>query len=114
MAAIAKVATTSKKGHKKVDCRVNLGEVAGEETGGPLKIEIGRTGLKGWDLALAGMCKGEVKRAYVPPHLAYGEKGLEGVVPPNEVIVLDIEMVAIQDRVLSFLFKSSEGTAFSG
>lgn len=87
---------------------------AGEETGGPLKIEIGRTGLKGWDLALAGMCKGEVKRAYVPPHLAYGEKGLEGVVPPNEVIVLDIEMVAIQDRVLSFLFKSSEGTAFSG
>ena len=65
------------------------------------------------------MCKGEVKRAYVPPQLAYGEKGLESspgvyVVPPNEVIVLDIEMIAIQDRVLSFLFKSSEGTAFSG
>jgi len=87
---------------------------ADEETGGPIKIEIGMTGLKGWDRALAGMCNGEVKRAYIPPHLAYGEKGLEGVVPPNEVIAIDIEMVKIQDRVLSFLFKTSSGTAFSG
>ena len=60
------------------------------------------------------MCNGEVKRAYIPPNLAYGEKGLEGVVPPNEVIAIDIEMVKIQDRVLSFLFKTSSGTAFSG
>jgi len=87
---------------------------ADEETGGPIKIEIGMTGLKGWDRALAGMCNGEVKRAYIPPKLAYGEKGLEGVVPPNEVIAIDIEMVKIQDRVLSFLFKTSSGTAFSG
>jgi len=87
---------------------------ADEETGGPIKIEIGMTGLKGWDRALAGMCNGEVKRAYIPPNLAYGEKGLEGVVPPNEVIAIDIEMVKIQDRVLSFLFKTSSGTAFSG
>ena len=47
----------------------------------------------------------------------YGEDGLkEGdkeLVPPNSIVVLDIEMVQIHDRVLAFLVKSSSpGTAF--
>ena len=33
---------------------------------------------------------------------------------PNSVVDIEIEMVDIQDRVLSFLFKTSAGTAFSG
>ena len=92
------------------------GEIFGEtdEKSGPLTIEIGKTGIKGWDVALTGLCVGEVKRAILPPELAYGEEGIEGSVPPNSVVVLDVQMVEIQDRVLSFLFKSSQGTAFSG
>merc|ERR1711974_473398 len=48
--------------------RVPNGTVFGEagvETGGPIHIEIGMTGLKGWDKALAGMCKGDKKRAFL-------------------------------------------------
>ena len=79
-----------------------------------MSIEIGMTGIKGWDIALTGMCVGDVKRAYLPPDLAYGEEGIENLVPANSVVVLDLKMINIQDRVLSFLFKSSSGTAFSG
>jgi len=106
--------------------RVPNGTVFGEagvETGGPIHIEVGRTGLKGWDKALAGMCKGDKKRAFLPPDLAYGSEGLKEcgkdeecpyLVEPNSVVDIEIEMVDIQDRVLSFLFKTSAGTAFSG
>jgi len=96
--------------------RLPNGTIFGEtdEETGPLMIEIGMTGIKGWDKALTGMCEGEVKRAYLPPSLAYGKEGIKGLVPADSVVVLDVEMVNIQDRVLSFLFKTSQGTAFSG
>jgi len=81
---------------------------------GPLEIEIGTTGIKGWDIALSGMCIDEVKRVYIPPSLGYGEKGAEGLVPPNTVIVLYIKLLEIRDRVLNFLFKTSAGSAFQG
>ena len=58
---------------------------AGVETGGPIHIEIGRTGLKGWDKALAGMCKGDKKRAFLPPDLAYGSEGLKECGKDEEV-----------------------------
>lgn len=92
------------------------GETTHVEDGGqgPIEREIGTTGIKGWDLALAGMCEDEVKRVYIPPRLAYGEEGVPGIIPPNSVIVLDIKLLAIKDRQLSFLLKAAAGTAFSG
>ena len=41
----------------------------------PLEIEIGASGIKGWDQALTGACKGEKRTVFVPSELAYGEKG---------------------------------------
>ena len=90
------------------------GTIFGETDEMPITIEIGMTGLKGWDRALAGMCRGEVKRVYLPPDLAYGQEGLPGLVPPNSVIILDIKMVEIRDQSQPFLFQAGSGKALQG
>ena len=41
----------------------------------PLEIVIGSSGIKGWDEALSGACKGEKRTVFIPAELAYGEKG---------------------------------------
>jgi FK506-binding protein 1 len=46
-----------------------------------------------WDLAVSTMSLGERTRFVVPPEYAYGERGFEGLIPPNETIELDIELV---------------------
>ena len=79
---------------------------------GPIKI--GQTTVKGWDLGLAGMCEGERRRVIIPPNLGYGEKGVtdnEGnvIVPPNSVIVIDIKLHDIANRVDAFLEAISSG-----
>ena len=79
---------------------------------GPIKI--GQTTVKGWDLGLAGMCEGERRRVIIPPNLAYGEKGVTDneenvIVPPNSVIVIDIKLHDIANRVDAFLEAISSG-----
>lgn len=59
------------------------------------------------------MCPGGARRIAIPPELGYGKNGLEGLVPPNTVIVVDVELTSIQDRVTSFLDRISGGS-FSG
>eukprot|EP00094_Tigriopus_californicus_P002888 TCALIF_02785-PA protein Name:"Similar to Fkbp10 Peptidyl-prolyl cis-trans isomerase FKBP10 (Mus musculus)" AED:0.13 eAED:0.13 QI:0/0.75/0.6/0.8/1/1/5/215/262 len=75
----------------------------------PLEMTIGKAGIKGWDEGTKGACVGEVRRVVVPPSLAYGEKGIEGVIPPNATLILEMEFLKIEDRVLSFLDRISSG-----
>lgn len=78
---------------------------------GPVKV--GKTGLKGWDLGLTGMCQDEHRRAILPPELAYGEEGIKDgdkvIVPPNSVVIVDIKLHKIANRVDSFLEAISSG-----
>jgi len=78
-----------------------------KETGPLGPIEIGNTGLKGWDLGLTGMCKGERRRLYLPASLAYGDVGIvdgdKVLVPPNSVVIIDITLIDIANRVDNFL-----------
>lgn len=56
---------------------------------------------KGWDLSLVGACVGEQREVRVPPVLAYGEKGMKKRnIPPNSVIVYNIEVVGINGNNL--------------
>lgn len=47
----------------------------------------------GMDMGLHDMCIGEKRIVIVPPHLGYGEHGIDGEVPGSAVLVFDIELV---------------------
>ena len=68
-----------------------------------------QAGIAGWDDGVKGACPGEIRRVTVPPSKGYGEKGVEGSVPPNTTIVLEMEILKIEDRVVSFLDQISSG-----
>lgn len=79
------------------------------ERGEPLVLPVGQAGISGWDDGVKGACPGEIRRVTVPPAKGYGEKGVEGSVPPNTTIVLEMEILKIEDRVVSFLDQISSG-----
>lgn len=51
--------------------------------------------IKAWSEAFQLMSVGSKWRIYVPPNLAYGKKGVEGVIEPNSTLIFDLELLAI-------------------
>lgn len=52
--------------------------------------------IPGWDEGLKLMKVGEKARLYIPSHLGYGRRGSPGAIPPNAVLLFDIEVISIQ------------------
>ena len=44
--------------------------------------------IKGWEEGLLDMCVGEVRKLTIPPHLAYGEEGFGGNIPPGQLTIM--------------------------
>jgi peptidylprolyl isomerase len=68
--------------------------------GGAQEFQIGTT-LPGLDESLLDMKAGEKRIAFIPPNLAYGERGLvtergAQLVPPNSFVVFELELVRIK------------------
>ncbi|XP_067837970.1 peptidyl-prolyl cis-trans isomerase FKBP9 [Heptranchias perlo] len=51
--------------------------------------------VMGMDIGLRDMCIGEKRTIIVPPHLGYGERGVEGEVPGSAVLVFDVELMEL-------------------
>ena len=51
--------------------------------------------IAGWVEALQIMKTGSKWRLYVPSNLAYGSRGAGGVIGPNQALIFDIELIAI-------------------
>ena len=53
--------------------------------------------IAGFKDGLAAMNVGDHAIIFIPSHLAYGERGAGGVIPPNADLIFDIEIVKIQE-----------------
>lgn len=63
------------------------------DRGKPIDFPVGNGQvIKGWDEALLGMKKGEKRVLIIPPQLGYGPSG-RGPIPPNAIMVFDVELV---------------------
>lgn len=58
----------------------------------PLQMHVGEM-IQGWNEVLPNVSSGCKVSMFIPSHLAYGERGVKRVVPPNSVLIFDIEMV---------------------
>lgn len=65
-----------------------------EEMGGPITIPLDQT-IPGFSKGIVGMKEGEKRRLFVHPDLGYGTTGQ---LPPNELLVFDIEVVKANDE----------------
>jgi FKBP-type peptidyl-prolyl cis-trans isomerase len=54
-----------------------------------------RNVIAGLEHGLEGMRVGGIRKLRVSPHLAYRDTGIPGVIPPNAVLVFEIELMSI-------------------
>ncbi len=58
----------------------------------PIKFNVGEM-IPAWNEAMLLMNKGSNVTLFVPSRLAYGQEGLAGFIPPNTVIIFEIEVL---------------------
>jgi FK506-binding protein 4/5 len=61
----------------------------------PFKFKLGQGQvIKGWDLGIKTMKKGENALFTIPPDLAYGESGSPPTIPPSATLQFDVELLS--------------------
>ncbi len=63
---------------------------------GDITITLGANKvIRAWEDGVLGMRAGGKRRLVSPPHLAYGARGAPPTIPPNAVLVFDMELVQV-------------------
>ena len=61
----------------------------------PIKFKLGvGQVISGWDEGISLLNKGATAKLVIPSHLAYGERGAGGVIPPGATLVFEVELVS--------------------
>jgi len=53
--------------------------------------------IRGWDIGVEGMRPGGRRVLVIPPHLAYGERGVGVLIPPHAELVFEIQLLAAEN-----------------
>jgi peptidylprolyl isomerase len=61
----------------------------------PVTLGQGRV-IAGWEEGLQGMRPGGKRQLTIPPELGYGPRGFPGLIPPNSVLIFEVEMLEIR------------------
>lgn len=63
----------------------------------PIEFPLGQGNvIEGWDEGIALLQVGDKARFVIPPYLGYGERGAGGVIPPNAVLIFDVELMDVR------------------
>ena len=63
----------------------------------PFTFQYGlRQVIEGWEIGLNKMKEGGKRKISIPSSLAYGKKGIKNLIPPNSLLIFEIEILKIQ------------------
>jgi FKBP-type peptidyl-prolyl cis-trans isomerase len=68
-----------------------------DRSGSPLSFALGQGKvIKGFDEGILGTQQGGTRRIIIPAALAYGTAGSPPTIPPNSVLIFDIQMLSVK------------------
>ncbi|EFN87500.1 FK506-binding protein 59 isoform X2 [Harpegnathos saltator] len=73
-----------------------------KDRGKPFKFDLGRGSvIKGWDIGVASMKKGEIATLTCAPEYAYGKNGSPPLIPPDATLKFEVELLSWSGEDLS-------------
>lgn len=68
-----------------------------EDPSSPFEFVLGAGEvIEGWDVGVEGMKVGGVRKLQIPGDMAYGEAGVQGIIPADATLVFEVTLLGVQ------------------